>query len=246
MGLSKDMKLKGNDFSNTATAFFAAYLIAGIPTGLFNHRELVETTLTVSRTVYILNKVSAGKWLAINMVLWGIACACTAAAHNYSALLAARIFLVSKLPLHLVFHLLAVNGIPNPSKDLVSHSGIVDLERARLSAASYLLPSSVSSMLSLRDGKYCSLSWEILLFLGLVSFFVIPEAPMTAKFMSVVERAAILDRVSVNRTGVLNRHFKASHILEALLDVPLWLLALMTILVSNYPSPSPRIVQFKH
>lgn len=33
MGLSNDLKLKGNDFSNAATAFFIAYLIAEIPIG---------------------------------------------------------------------------------------------------------------------------------------------------------------------------------------------------------------------
>lgn len=33
MGLNPDLKMRGNDFSNTATAFFAAYLIAEIPTG---------------------------------------------------------------------------------------------------------------------------------------------------------------------------------------------------------------------
>jgi hypothetical protein len=33
MGLNKDLKLKGNEFSNAATVFFAAYLIAEIPTG---------------------------------------------------------------------------------------------------------------------------------------------------------------------------------------------------------------------
>jgi hypothetical protein len=33
MGLNKDLKLQANDFSNVATVFFAAYLIAEIPTG---------------------------------------------------------------------------------------------------------------------------------------------------------------------------------------------------------------------
>jgi hypothetical protein len=33
MGLNRDLKLKGNEFSNAATVFFAAYLIAEIPTG---------------------------------------------------------------------------------------------------------------------------------------------------------------------------------------------------------------------
>lgn len=33
MGLPKDLKLKGNDFSNAATAFFIAYLVAEVPNG---------------------------------------------------------------------------------------------------------------------------------------------------------------------------------------------------------------------
>ena len=43
MGLNKDLKLQANEFSNVATAFFAAYLIAEIPTSKlksqakFNH-----------------------------------------------------------------------------------------------------------------------------------------------------------------------------------------------------------------
>ena len=47
MGLSKDLRLVGNDFSNASTFFFIAYLIAEIPNGL------------------ILNKVPAGKWLGM-------------------------------------------------------------------------------------------------------------------------------------------------------------------------------------
>lgn len=33
MGIKKDLKLVGNDFSNTATWFFIAYLIAEVPNG---------------------------------------------------------------------------------------------------------------------------------------------------------------------------------------------------------------------
>jgi hypothetical protein len=33
MGIGKDLKLKGNDFTNAATAFFIAYLIAEVPNG---------------------------------------------------------------------------------------------------------------------------------------------------------------------------------------------------------------------
>lgn len=35
MGLPKDLKLKDNDFTNAATAFFIAYLVAEVPTGWY-------------------------------------------------------------------------------------------------------------------------------------------------------------------------------------------------------------------
>lgn len=34
MGMNEDLGLKGNDFSNAATAFFIAYLVAEVPTGM--------------------------------------------------------------------------------------------------------------------------------------------------------------------------------------------------------------------
>jgi len=33
MGLTTDLKLQGNDFSNASTFFFVAYLVAEVPTG---------------------------------------------------------------------------------------------------------------------------------------------------------------------------------------------------------------------
>ena len=35
MGLPTDLALKGNNFTNAATAFFIAYLIAEVPNGVF-------------------------------------------------------------------------------------------------------------------------------------------------------------------------------------------------------------------
>lgn len=42
---------------------------------------------------YFLQVVPAAKWLGANVVLWGVATACGAAAHNYRTLLVSRIFL---------------------------------------------------------------------------------------------------------------------------------------------------------
>lgn len=67
--------------------------------------------------------------------------------------------------------------------------------------------------------------------LGFVTVLFLPDSPMSAKFLSNAEKRAVLQHVTDNRTGVLHRRFKLAHIWEALLDVQLWLLTLMTILV---------------
>lgn len=86
-------------------------------------------------------------------------------------------------------------------------------------------------------------SWKIMfLVLGAltvcVSFLfvlMLPNTPMEAKFLTDTEKVALFEHVSVNRTGVENRHFKPSQTLELLFDVQIWLQALIIILVSPKP-----------
>lgn len=68
--------------------------------------------------------------------------------------------------------------------------------------------------------------------IGFITFIFLPDTPMTARFLSEAEKAAILRHVSENQTGVSNPHFNPFHILEALLDPQIYLLTLTTILVS--------------
>ncbi|KAK6330479.1 hypothetical protein TWF696_003370 [Orbilia brochopaga] len=75
MGLNQDLRLQGNEFSWCATAFFIAFLVAEIPTGLF------------------LQKIPAAKYLGFSVIMWGVTTACTAACHNFAGLLVVRIFL---------------------------------------------------------------------------------------------------------------------------------------------------------
>lgn len=68
--------------------------------------------------------------------------------------------------------------------------------------------------------------------IGIVTALIIPDSPMTARFLSETEKTALLKHVSVNKTGIQNKHFKAKHLLEAVTDLQIWLLTLITILIS--------------
>lgn len=69
--------------------------------------------------------------------------------------------------------------------------------------------------------------------IGAATFFIIPNTPMTAQFLSEAEKTALLQHVSVNKTGIQNTHFKVRHVIEALTDIQVWLLILITMLIST-------------
>lgn len=216
MGLPVDLKLRGNEFTNAATVFFGAYLIAELP------------------TPYILNKVPAGKWLGANVVLWGIATACTAAAKDYSSLLAARVFLG------------AFEAPVAPCLMLISSQWYTKPQQAPRFAFWYcglgcaqIIGGILSFAFQQIEGASLA-GWRLMfvvlgcltVVLGFVALWNPPDSPMSAKFLNDAEKTALLQHVSDNQTGVRARTVKKSQIVEAAKDPQLWLLALMTITVS--------------
>ena len=240
MGLNKDLKLQANEFSNVATVFFAAYLIAEIPTGepISHVRFGYGQTDLIYHLVYILTKVSAGKWLGINVILWGVATACTAAATNYTTLLMARIFLG-------IFEAPVV-----PTLTLVSSQWYTKSEQGPRFAFWYCglgTGQVVGGLLSFAFQHVTSRtfqSWRMMfvvlgsvtVVLGIMAFFVIPDSPSTAKFLTEEERAMITHHVAQETTGAVSSRFRPKQIVDALTDPQLLLLCLMTILVRLHDS----------
>lgn len=87
-------------------------------------------------------------------------------------------------------------------------------------------------------------SWRIMfLVLGLVTavvgvltFIFIPDTPVKAPWLSDSEKIALLQHVSENQTGVWSSSINLKQIWEAVLDIQLWLLTIITILVRTPPS----------
>ena len=215
MGLNKDLKLKGNNFTNTATAFFIAYLIAEIPNAI------------------VLQKIPVAKWLGANVVLWGIATACTAAAKDYHTLLASRIVLG-------IFEAAIA-----PSLMLISSQWYTKSEAAPRFSIWYAglgLGQIIGGVLSyaFQHVKHPTFSgWRIMFLvlgfvtvtIGFITIFLLPDTPMEAYFLTEAEKVVLLTHVAVNQTGISNKKFKPRQILEVVLDAQLWLMTLLTILV---------------
>ncbi|KAL2155729.1 hypothetical protein VTH82DRAFT_471 [Thermothelomyces myriococcoides] len=217
MGISKDLNLQGNDFSNIATFLFVGLLCFEVP------------------NTFLLQVTPAAKWLGANVALWGVATACGAAAHNYQTLLVSRVFLG-------IFEATIA-----PSLMLISSQWYTKSEQAPRFCFWYTglgIGQIVGGLVSFGfqhmgpDAKLTG--WRtmfvvlgvITVLVGLSVILFLPDTPMQARWLSHQEKVALLKHVSVNQTGVSNRKFRAKEIVEALLDPQIWLLFLSVVLLS--------------
>jgi MFS family permease len=184
--------------------------------------------------VYFLQVIPAAKWLGVNVVLWGVATACSAAAYNYHTLLASRVFLG-------IFE--ATIG---PSLILISSQWYTKSEQAPRFSFWYLglglgqiIGGAVSYGFQHVESRTSFAGWRtmfvtlgcVTIVIGLCTFFFLPDTPMKARWLLDSEKVALLNHVSVNRTGIRDSNFKIEEIIEAFLDPQIYLLFLAVVLV---------------
>jgi len=67
--------------------------------------------------------------------------------------------------------------------------------------------------------------------IGVLTIILMPDNQMSAKWLSDAEKAAAIQHVAANQTGIQNMHFKWSHLKELAFDVQVWLLVVLISLV---------------
>ena len=68
--------------------------------------------------------------------------------------------------------------------------------------------------------------------IGFATIILLPDSPLKARFLSEAEKVALLKHVAVNQTGIENNRVKVKQLLDVVSDLQLWLMVLLTILVS--------------
>jgi len=211
-GLQKGTHLEGNDYSWLGSIFYFGYLVAQYPAG------------------YALQRLPIGKVLSYTTLAWGVILITTPACSSFAGIAVNR------------FLLGAVESAINPGFVLVMSMWYTAREQPfRLEI--YYCTNGVSTMFGgligyavghittgLPRWMYvflifgaCSLAQ------GVVSLLVLPDLPATAKFLTERERAIAVDRVSTNRQGVKNRHFKKDQMIQTFTDPKTWILFVMAI-----------------
>lgn len=73
--------------------------------------------------------------------------------------------------------------------------------------------------------------------IGIWTYFCLPDTPMNSGFLEEQEVLQVLERVSVNQTGVEIKKFQMSQAVELALDPQIYLLIMITVLVSILSPP---------
>lgn len=217
-GIGDDLDLHGNQYNWLSAVFYIGFLMWAFPTN------------------FLLQRLPVGKYLGINIFMWGFFLMWQAACKNFESLAALRILggaaeacadpafmLITSMwytrrqqPIRIGLWYSA-NGLG------IAGGGLLGYSIGHIKGA---LPSWKYEFLII--GALCSL-W------GVVMFVLLPDSPVTAKFLSKEERKLAVERLRTDQTGIENKTLKPYQVLEAFKDYKTYFFfALAT--VANIPN----------
>ncbi|KAF3398026.1 hypothetical protein F1880_006085 [Penicillium rolfsii] len=218
MGIIKDLKLHGSQYSWASSCFYFGYLFATYPVSL------------------VLIKFPLGKSLSVMFLIWAIVLACHAATKNFATLMVARFFLgVAEASISPGFSL--ITSLWYRTSEQPWRHGLWFCGNSLSSVFSGLIGYGIYHI----HGRMASWQWLFIIFgiltfvWGLVLLWGLPDSPQDAKFISEKEKKISMHRLKANQAGFKSNKLELSQIREALLDYKTWLVAVYS-LTTNIPN----------
>lgn len=209
--LKEDLGLYGQRYSWVAAIFNFGYLTGALPSN------------------YIIQKVPVAKYTGCMLFVWSILLVSHVGAKNYGGILVLR-YLLGMLESAISPSCMMICGLfyPKEAQPLrmaafLSCNGIATMVGALLS---YGLGYSKSSVIK---------EWQLIfMVIGLLNFtwafvflWLCPDSPERAKFLTDHEKSIVIEKVSHNNMGIKEKEFKRYQMNEALLDITVWMMALI-------------------
>ncbi|KAF8210569.1 MFS general substrate transporter [Mycena galopus ATCC 62051] len=173
---------------------------------------------------YFLVKLPLSKYLFFHVLMWGVVVASTAAAHNFSGLITARFFLG------------LFEATVAPAFITITQMWWRRREQTMrlaywfgMNAVTGMFGSLLTYGLGHIRGKLESYQ-VIFLFIGLLTvvcspviYFVLPDSPAKARFLTTDEKIIAFERLRANNQGTETKVWKWDQVLEVFLDVKTYL-----------------------
>jgi len=214
MGIITDTNLTNNQYNWLGTVFYLAYLAFEYPQNL------------------ALQRFPVGKWMSINVFIWGIVLCCHAACKNFAGLMVCRILLgVCEGAITAGF--MIITSMFYTRKEQTLRTGYWFL----MNGTALIIGGFISfGSLHIRTPGFASWKWLMIitgiitLVLAVCYWFLFPDSPTTAWFLTKDERIKAVNRIKENQTGVENKKFKKEQMIEALQDPKTWIFAVFAAL----------------
>ncbi|ESZ92444.1 hypothetical protein SBOR_7161 [Sclerotinia borealis F-4128] len=207
-GLVGDTHLVGNQFSSISSMFYFGYLFWEYP------------------GVYLIQTLPVAKYIAADIVLWGVIVASTAACTSFEGLMVARFF-TGAVEASISPAFLYITSMWYTRDEMPSRMG--------LWYAGNSFGGAIASLLSFAIGQiHSSLKpwkWLYIIFgsattiWGFVVLTLLPDSISSAKFLTPEERKCAEERVLTAGTGVtmsIKNEWKGEQVIECLLDPKTW------------------------
>ncbi|PWY85997.1 MFS allantoate transporter [Aspergillus heteromorphus CBS 117.55] len=217
-GIKEDLGLSGEQYSWLSSVFYFGFLVWALPTNL------------------LLQRFPVGKYLGINIFLWGFFLMLQATAKNFTQLTVLRV--ISG----------AAEACSDPGFMLVTSMWYTRRQQPiriglwyTANGAGIALGGLLGYGIGQIRGSLSSWKYEFLIIgalcavWGIFIVMFLPDSPVTARTFSPRERKLTVERLRDNQTGVENKTLKPAQVLEALLDWKVWVFLLLG-LSGNIPN----------
>ncbi|CAO1618285.1 unnamed protein product [Jaminaea pallidilutea] len=219
LGLKEDNDLTQSRYNLCSSIFYVSYLVFEFPIGT------------------LLQRLPTGRVLTWTVFTWALLILAHLGSNSFPGLLVLR------------FMLGITEGVVTPGFLLLS-SAYYKVDEQAVRVGMWFLMNGLAiifNALVAYGVQYSQIGdwrpWRtFFLILGLMTFalfvvyfFLFPDTPATAWFLSPKERAIALKRVATNQSGTKNKHFKKEQLIEALTDWKLYAFCFYSIF-ANIPN----------
>lgn len=193
----------------------------------------------------LLQRFPVAKLMCAVQLLWGLVLIGTGFAGNFGTLIALRV-LLGALEAPVVPGNFLVLGMWYARGEQPLRTGLM------YTGLSVLFTGPIGWAIGFLDGEH---RWRAMFWItGAVTVVwacvvgaLLPDSPVTAKFVTEREKAIVVDRLRADQTGVENKRFKREQLAEALADPKTWLMVFFHLVISipngGLTNFSPLIIQ---
>ncbi|BFZ59204.1 hypothetical protein YB2330_000208 [Saitoella coloradoensis] len=217
-GIREDTHLKGTEYSWLSALFYFGYMFAEYPTN------------------YFLQRFPVGKYLGVNVVLWGGTLMCLAACHNFITLAVVRVILGAFEACATPSFMLLTGMFYRRSEQPVRIGLWYTCNGVAIAFGGLFAYAIGHIQGSLASWRYLFLIiGAITVLWGIILILFLADSPMKAKWLTPEERALAVARLAEENLGVENKEFKMYQVKEAITDPKTYLFFLFA-LSSNIPN----------